>query len=132
MTGSWRKKVRTTGKKSLKNEVVDGMVNDTSIHGGLGMNAPKKIEESKCLNNNADKRPSDKDEKNATDETNSATELLFAGKEVERLLRSDDKCESGKEQNLVNLCQFGNLLEVNGLKYVSESQKTTVEEENDT
>lgn len=95
--GNCRKKVRMTGKKSLRTRSARERVQRAIRRRS---DAPEEVEEAKGLYYDADERPLDEDQQDAAEETERAAQLLLAREEVESLLRPDNQREAGQEQDL--------------------------------
>lgn len=67
-----------------------------------GCDAPEEVEEPKCLHDHTHEGPFEEHEQDTSQETYSATQLLLARKEIERLLWSDDEGQARQEQELRN------------------------------
>ena len=87
MKGNCRRKVMTTGKKSLGTESETERLDHKQC-------VPKEIEEPKRLHYHTNEGPFEKHEQNAAKKTDSSTQFLFPGEKVESFLRSYDKCEA--------------------------------------
>lgn len=66
--------------------------------------APKEVEEAKRLDAHAHERPLEEDEEDSTEETEGATNLVFACEEVKCLFGTDDEGETTDEEDLVGGC----------------------------
>ena len=58
---------------------------------------PKQVQEPKYLHDEPDERPFEEYEQDASKETQRPSNFLFPGEEVERLLRTNDKCNTTQE-----------------------------------
>ena len=63
---------------------------------------PEEVQKPECLYYNSDERPLEEHKQDAADEAHGAAQLLLAGEEVEGLLRADDECQTGEEEDLWN------------------------------
>lgn len=102
MKGSCRRKVITTGKKSLLRIIFGNVVSvgQSSTTTGLGIvrglvdeekkTLPKQVEETKCLDDNTNERPFEEHEQDSAEETDRAPDFLLPREEIKRLLRADD------------------------------------------
>lgn len=76
MNGSWRRKVRMTGKKSLKEEKKKGRNrshNFRGVYAGGGKHVPEKIEETEHLDQHTDSWPFQEDEEYPSEEAGRPT-----------------------------------------------------------
>ena len=94
MTGSCLKKVRITGKKSLCVHEPRSSLTLT------GAGVPEEVEKTECLYKHAHKWPLQEYQDNASNKAYCPPDLLFASKEIECLLRSNNKRQAGEKEEL--------------------------------